>query len=206
MIYLPELPVVGRWFYPLLYEESIRTHARANGLDPLFVAAVIRQESGFRPTIHSAVGAVGLMQLMPATARWAAGRAGLGQFQVAQLEDPAVNIQVGCWYLSYLVKRFKSLDKVLAAYNGGEGNLNYWGTLEGEQLAYAYPETQSYVAQCLRAYDRYKSLYGEDMREAEARERGMRPAIGPPVLPPAASGAPTTPHPAPASPAPAGPH
>lgn len=159
VIYLPELPVVGRFFYPFHYQSDIEKQAKSFGLDPLFVAAVIRQESGFRPNAKSGVGAVGLMQLMPTTAKWAAGSMGMKGFQLAQLEDPAINIRIGCWYLNYLFQKFRDPAKVLAAYNGGEGNLHYWGTLKGEQLAWAYPETQTYVAQCLRAYKRYQDLY-----------------------------------------------
>lgn len=159
VIYLPELPVVGRFFYPFYYQADVEKQAKAFGLDPLFVAAVIRQESGFRPSARSGVGAVGLMQLMPTTAKWAASQMGMKGFQLAQLEDPAINIRIGCWYLNYLFQKFRDPAKVLAAYNGGEGNLNYWGTLKGEQLAWAYPETQTYVAQCLRAYKRYRDLY-----------------------------------------------
>jgi soluble lytic murein transglycosylase len=159
VIYLPDLPVVGRFFYPLNYKETIVEEAGFYGLDPLFVAAVIRQESGFRPHVHSGVGAVGLMQLMPKTASWAAGHVGLKGFKVEQLEDPEVNIKLGCWYLSYLFQQFKEPDKVLMAYNGGEGNVSSWSNQQGEQLAYAYPETQTYVGATMRAYQRYKALY-----------------------------------------------
>ena len=163
VIYLPDLPIVGRWFYPLYYQTEIEKHAKAYGLDPLFVAAVIRQESGFRATAHSNVGAIGLMQLMPTTGRWAAAKMGMRQFKDDQLEDAGTNIRIGCWYLNYLFQKFRDPAKVLAAYNGGEGNVNYWGTLKGEPLAFAYAETQTYVAQCLRAYKRYQELYQADV-------------------------------------------
>ncbi|MEB3220499.1 MAG: lytic transglycosylase domain-containing protein [Candidatus Sericytochromatia bacterium] len=162
IIYLPDLPVVGRLFYPLAYRAEIEQQARAFGLDPLFVAAVIRQESGFKPQARSAAGAMGLMQLMPATARWAAPQMGMRGFRDDQLLEPAVNIRIGCWYLNYLFQRFRDPAKVLAAYNGGEGNVKFWGTLQGEHLAWAYPETQTYVTQCLRAYRRYHELYEEE--------------------------------------------
>jgi soluble lytic murein transglycosylase len=163
VIYLPDLPGAGKWFYPLNYRETVLAQAKAYGLDPLFVAAVIRQESGFRPHAKSAVGAVGLMQLMPQTGRWAAEKVGLKGFKVEQLEDPTINIRLGCWYLSYLFQQFKEPDKVLMAYNGGEGNASAWSTLHGEQLAYAYPETQTYVSATMRAYSRYKFLYKDDL-------------------------------------------
>lgn len=175
VIYLPDLPVVGRIFYPFHYQQEIERQAKVYGLDPLFIAAVVRQESGFRPTARSPVGAVGLMQLMPATGRWAAGKMGIKNFKDAQLEDPATNIRLGCWYLNYLFQKFKDPSKVLAAYNGGEGNVDYWGTLKGEQLAWAYPETQTYVTQCLRSYRRYQDLYGHEVARVTAPMMRFRP-------------------------------
>lgn len=167
-IYLPDLPMVGRAFYPFYYRPTIETHAKTFGLDPLFVAAVIRQESGFRPKAKSPVGAVGLMQLMPKTGTWAAEQLGIKNFQVAQLEDPDMNVRLGCWYLRYLFSQFREPAKVLAAYNGGEGNMAYWGTLQGEQLKHAFPETQGYVAQGMKAYKRYKELYQPEMARVTA--------------------------------------
>lgn len=164
VIYMPDVPLFGRWFYPLHYREVIEKEAQANGLDPLFVASVIRQESGFRPKVKSKVGAVGLMQLMPKTASWASQQVGMKNFKLEQLEDPAVNIKLGCWYLKYLFAQFHDPAHVLAAYNGGEGNLTYWKSLKGEQLRHAYPETQSYVEQGLKTYSRYKSIYQGELR------------------------------------------
>jgi soluble lytic murein transglycosylase len=168
LIYLPDLPVVGRVFYPFWYRPTIEEQAKAFGLDPLFVAAVIRQESGFRPKVHSPVGAVGLMQIMPKTAQWASQQLGIKNFKDEQLEDPAMNIKVGCWYLRYLFSQFHDPSMVLAAYNGGEGNLAYWGTLQGEQLRHAFPETQGYVARGMKTYQRYKDLYQPEVARVTA--------------------------------------
>jgi soluble lytic murein transglycosylase len=168
VIYLPDLPGVGRWFYPFHYRPVIEEQAKAFGLDPLFVAAVIRQESGFRPKVHSPVGAIGLMQIMPKTAQWASQQLGMKGFQTEQLEDPAVNIRVGCWYLRYLFQQFHEPAMVLAAYNGGEGNMAYWGTLQGEQLRHAFPETQGYVNRGMKTYQRYKDLYQPEVARVTA--------------------------------------
>jgi soluble lytic murein transglycosylase len=167
-IYLPELPVVGRLFYPFYYRPAIEQQAKVFGLDPLFVATVIRQESGFRPHARSGVGAVGLMQIMPKTAQWASAQLGIKNFDVSTLEDPSVNLRVGCWYLRYLFTQFHDPAMVLAAYNGGEGNLAYWGTLQGEQLKHAFPETQGYVAQGMKTYARYKALYQPEVARVTA--------------------------------------
>ena len=164
VIYLPDVPLFGKFFYPLYYRELIEKEAQANQLDPLFVASVIRMESRFQPKARSGVGAVGLMQLMPKTATWASQQAGLKNFKLEQLEDPTVNVKLGCWYLKYLFAQFNDPAMVLAAYNGGEGNLNYWKSLQGEQLRHAYPETQNYVEQGLKTYSRYRSLYQGELR------------------------------------------
>lgn len=203
-IYLPELPWVGRWAYPYPHRATIEREAKKRGLDPLWIAAIIRQESGFHPEARSNVGAMGLMQLMPNTARWAAQHVGLKDFQVAQLADPETNIVLGTWYVAYLLKQFKSMDKVLAAYNGGEGNVSYWGTLRGEQLAYAHPETQSYVASCERSHRRYQSLYGGPLPLASAWPASPSPSEVASPLPAASGPVPPSPAPATAVPRPAG--
>jgi soluble lytic murein transglycosylase len=158
-IYAPDLPFLSHWFYPLRYKDLIQAQARQYSLDPLFVAAIIRQESGFKPAAHSKVGAIGLMQLMPQTAEWGASALKLARFKPKDLENPSINIQLGCWYLHHLFQQFHDPAMVLAAYNGGEGNVSLWGALEGDQLHHAFPETQSYVNQGMRTYARYKALY-----------------------------------------------
>lgn len=205
VIHVPELPVVGRWVYPYPYRAVIEREAHRRGLDPLLVAAIIRQESGFDPHARSAVGAMGLMQLMPNTARWAAAQLALPGFKVEALYQPETNIVLGTWYLAHLLRQFKDMDKVLAAYNGGEGNVSYWGTLRGEQLAYAHPETQSYVASCRRTYRRYQSLYATPIQPpawpAVVAAPSLPPSPNPALLPEPALGAtaPQSPLPAPSA-------
>lgn len=156
----------GRVIYPFPYREVVERHATQHGLDPLLVAAVIREESGFNPRARSGVGARGLMQLMPRTARWAAPKAGIRSFGVEDLEDPETNIRLGCWYLAYLSKQFDGdLALVLAAYNGGEGNVSRWRRERGhdpeEMLTAAFPETRRYVQRGLTTYRNYRFLYRE---------------------------------------------
>jgi len=91
------------------------------------VAAVIHTESGFRENAVSARGARGLMQVMPSTAEWVAGRIGYPSFSVEMLFDPRYNIEIGTWYLADLIRQFEGSAVVaLAAYNGGRGEVDRW--------------------------------------------------------------------------------
>ena len=116
------------WFerirYPLHYAAIVRERARAERIDPALLAAVIYQESKFRPSARSKSGAIGLMQITPATAKGIALRTGGTAFTISDLTDPAINIRYGTWYLHDLVAKYRSLRLALAAYNAGQGNVD----------------------------------------------------------------------------------
>jgi soluble lytic murein transglycosylase len=135
------------WFerlrYPLHYTALVRERARAEGFDPALLAAVIYQESKFHATARSSSGALGLMQLTPATARGIALRTGGTSFRVSDLMNPTVNIRYGSWYLHDLFAKYGSISLALAAYNAGEGNVDRWRSL-GEGIQ--FPETRAYVS------------------------------------------------------------
>ena len=128
--------------YPLRYSEYVRVHAAEHGLDPALVAAVIYQESKFRSSVVSSSGAIGLMQLTPATARGIAIRTGGTAFRTQDLFNPELNIRYGAWYLDNLFKKYGSESLVLAAYNAGQGNVDRWRA-NGEGIQ--FPETRAYV-------------------------------------------------------------
>jgi soluble lytic murein transglycosylase len=134
------------WFerlrYPLHYASIVRERAREEQIDPALLAAVIYQESKFRPNARSASGAIGLMQLTPATARGIALRTGGTAFDVSDLTDPAINIRYGTWYLHDLVAKYRSLRLALAAYNAGQGNVDRW---QANGQGIQFPETRAYV-------------------------------------------------------------
>ena len=134
------------WFqrlrYPLRYTAIVRARARAEGLDPALIAAVIYAESKFRPTAVSSAGAIGLMQLTPMTAEGIALRTGGTAFRLSDLTDPTINIRYGSWYLHDLVAKYGSLGLALAAYNAGQGNVDRWRA-EGKGIQ--FPETRAYV-------------------------------------------------------------
>jgi len=138
-----EPPWFERIRYPLRYSEYVRVHARQNGIDPALLAAVIYQESKFDARAESHSGAIGLMQLTPATAHGIAIRTGGARFETSDLLNPEINIRYGSWYLANLFRKYGDERLVLAAYNAGQGNVDRWQA-EGKPIAFS--ETRAYVA------------------------------------------------------------
>ena len=128
--------------YPFRYQQYVRAHARNYGIDPALLAAVIYQESKFDAHARSESGAIGLMQLRPATAHGIAVRTGGGAFRTSDLENPEINIRYGSWYLRHLFRKYGDERLVLAAYNAGQGNVDRWRA-HGEEIQ--FPETRAYV-------------------------------------------------------------
>jgi soluble lytic murein transglycosylase len=151
---------------PLRHEDIIRQQAHDKGLDPALVAAVIYAESHFRDGQISQAGALGLMQLTPATARYIARKSGGTAFVVGDLATPQVNIAYGSYYLRYLLSRYDGNEAfALAAYNAGEGNVDRWraaARAQGRSLsvdAIPYAETRAYVRRVQEAKRDYASSY-----------------------------------------------
>jgi soluble lytic murein transglycosylase len=159
-------PLVWKWMYPIKYEAEIVKAAKHFEVDPHLVLAIIRSESAFDPSTVSKKGAVGLMQVMPDTAEWVIGQAGFQTPANRSLQDPTLNINIGTWYLSYLLQSFdNNLVQALAAYNAGPGKVNSWlarrqwnGTVEDiEHIPFG--ETRHYVQRVLYYHERYKKIY-----------------------------------------------
>lgn len=154
--------------YPLRYEDEITASAATHGVDPYLVAAVIRSESSWDPEASSHQGARGLMQLMPETAQdmVAKGLVDGKRYSYENLEDPNVNIEYGCAYLSYLLTYFNgATDRAIAAYNAGMGNVDGWA--KQDKLlhnAITFPETQAYLVRVNMAKARYQELYPQAFR------------------------------------------
>ena len=128
------------------YDSIIRQAAQTYGVSEGLIKAVMHTESGFNVQARSPVGAQGLMQLMPATAR---------RFNVSNAYDPQQNIMAGAKYLAWLLKRFNgNTTLALAGYNAGEGNVaKYKGVPP-------FRETQDYVR---RVSSRYQNLYAQGL-------------------------------------------
>ena len=154
--------------YPLRYEDEITASSATHGVDPYLVAAVIRSESSWDPEASSHQGARGLMQLMPETAQdmVAKGLVDGKRYSYENLEDPTVNIEYGCAYLSYLLTYFNgATDRAIAAYNAGMGNVDGWA--KQDKLlhnAITFPETQAYLVRVNMAKARYQELYPQAFR------------------------------------------
>jgi soluble lytic murein transglycosylase len=156
---------------PLRHEDIIRQQSREKGLDPALVAAVIYAESHFRDGQTSRAGALGLMQITPATARYIARKSGGTAFVVRDLATPQVNIAYGAYYLRYLLSRYDGNEAfALAAYNAGEGNVDRWiasARARDRALtidAIPYAETRAYVSRVQEAKRDYESNYGSVLR------------------------------------------
>ena len=122
-----EAEAAERAQHPLYYGDLITLYAAEQSLDPALVSAVILCESRFDPRAESRLGARGLMQLMPDTAEWIAGKIGDSNYSFDHLYDAETNIRYGCWYLNYLSKLFRG-DAVLvsSAYHAGQTTVTRW--------------------------------------------------------------------------------
>ncbi|MFN0156371.1 MAG: lytic transglycosylase domain-containing protein, partial [Gaiella sp.] len=120
----------------------------------------IYTESRFDPAARSSAGAVGLMQLLPDTAKGIALRTGGARFVVNDLLNPEINIRYGSWYLRALVEKYGSQRLALAAYHAGQGNVDAWRS-EGKGIV--FPETRDYIDRVVEAERVYRRLYAAEL-------------------------------------------
>lgn len=169
-VVIPRLPDAVREFaLPLAHEDIIRQQAGAKELDPSLLAAVIYAESGFRPRTSHA-GARGLMQITPTTASYIARLSGGTAFEQGDLATPQINISYGAFYLRYLLGRYDhNTVLALAAYNGGEGNVDSWiAKARSAERRFSvdqipFTETRNYVDRVLRARMSYRQKYRAEL-------------------------------------------
>jgi soluble lytic murein transglycosylase len=151
-----------RWYYPLHYENQIQDSATRHKINPNVVAGVIKAESSWDSKATSSAGAVGLMQLMPETARDLArsGAVDARRYPLKDLGDPSVNIEYGTAYLRFLVNRYHEIETALAAYNAGLRHADEWKK-KGDDIraAIEFPETKTYVVRVVRNREAYERLY-----------------------------------------------
>ena len=149
-----------------IIQQAAQTHGVSSGL----IKAVMHTESGFNSNARSPVGAQGLMQLMPATAR---------RFNVSNAYDPQQNIMAGARYLAWLLKRFNgNTSLALAGYNAGEGNVSKYGGIP------PFRETQDYVR---RVTSRYNNLYSGGVSLSSGNSNNTAQIVATDYTPPAAN-------------------
>jgi soluble lytic murein transglycosylase len=149
-----------RLWYPLRYEQIVRGHARNYDLDPALLAAVIYQESKFKASARSSSGAIGLMQLLPDTAKGIAIHTGGTAFRVDDLYDPEINVRYGAWYLRHLLDKYGDERTALAAYNAGQDNVDRW---QRAGVGIQFAETRAYVDRVEDLKQIYRDAYAKEL-------------------------------------------
>jgi soluble lytic murein transglycosylase len=161
--------------YPTPFREAVVRRSSEIGLDPAYVYGLIRQESRFVTDARSGVGASGLMQVMPATARWTARKLGMPGFTPDQLNDHGTNIAIGTGYLKLVLDDFDgSMPLAAAAYNAGPTRPRAWrngAVVEAAAWAENVPfaETRDYVKKVLANTTMYAALLSGQPQSLKAR-------------------------------------
>lgn len=162
---------IERSIYPCPdeYEALVEKYSQEYGVPKEMIYAVIKTESDFDASAKSDKGAIGLMQMMPATFEWLAADILHDPYSVDMLYVPEINIKYGTYYLSRLYNRFGDWDTALAAYNCGEGNVSEWLTdpkysedgvkLNVSKIPNEFRETKNYVKKVNKALKHYSELY-----------------------------------------------
>ena len=164
--------------YPMPFRNAVLSRTQSIGLDPAYVYGLIRQESRFIMAAKSSVGAAGLMQVMPATARWTAKKIGLTDFQAHQITDRDTNIAIGTGYLKLVLDSFNgSMPMAAAAYNAGPSRPRAWRGQTGAPTVEAaiwaenvpFTETRDYVKKVLSNTTNYAALITGQPQSLKAR-------------------------------------
>ncbi len=159
-------PFLARLAYPTYYEDLIVAEAEREGLSPLLMFALVRQESLFEAIATSSAAAHGLMQVIPSTGEYIAGQLNWPpNYRTADLYRPYVSVRFGTWYLARQRDRFGRLDVALAAYNGGPSNAQRWLDAAGEDPdmfleQITFGETRLYLQRIREHYAIHAALYG----------------------------------------------
>ena len=162
---LMKLDITGARRYPVRYTEEIILRAGENSIPAPYIAAIIMAESSYDPGAVSSVGARGLMQIMPETGGWIAGKFG-DEFTEDALFTPEVSIKYGAWYLGFLMDRYENdMRCATAAYHAGQGTVDKWlddpaYSEDGATLMHIpYDSTRTYVDRVMKYYDYYAKAY-----------------------------------------------
>ena len=169
-----------RYFAP--YHDMLKVHAAKQGLDEAWVLGLIRQESRFMADVRSSAGAMGLMQLMPGTAQWVAGKMGLKNWRWGNVTDVDTNLSLGTYYLRHVLDYLDGNPAMAsAAYNAGPGRARAWRpdrTMEAAAWAETIPfnETRHYVKLVMANAGYYASLLSQPPQTLRGRIGEIGPA------------------------------
>ena len=159
---------VYKYLYPKKYSDYVEFYSKEYNIDEDLVYSIIKAESKFKKDAVSRRGAKGLMQIGDGTRDWAMEELDIKDADIFEPED---NIRIGCWYLNTLYKEFGKTDLVIAAYNGGSGNVKKWLSDEeyskdGENLhIIPFSETDNYLDKVKKNYEQYNKLYSKEGRK-----------------------------------------
>jgi soluble lytic murein transglycosylase len=160
--HLPKTDSIVPLLYPAGYRKLVCDAAQTYKIDPLWLHAIIWQESKYNPGSRSGASARGLMQFIPETARTVAASIGMPSLSVENLYDPDISIRLGAAYWSSLMQSLKSPEMALAAYNGGPANAQRWASKSGDPELFVsdigFVETKKYVMLVFAARAAYGSL------------------------------------------------
>ncbi len=166
--------------FPVVWPERYRQHAEEHGVDPSLVYAISRKESAFTPDARSPVGALGLMQVMPGTARAVAERLGMPRPAQSTLVDPDINLRLGVAYLAEMLERFDgNAILAVAAYNAGPSRVERWQEANAGQPAavwienITFAETRDYVKSVLA----FRAVYDWQLRGESRSLAGLMPTM-----------------------------
>ncbi len=157
-----EKNIIQKMLHPKVYSKYVEKYSEEYNIDEYLVYSIIKVESKFRKNAISHREAKGLMQISDITRDWAIEELDLGNIDIF---DPETNIKIGCWYLNKLYNEFGKLELVIAAYNGGSGNVNKWlknteYSKDGKRLHnIPFQETSNYVEKVMTNYGKYKQIY-----------------------------------------------
>ncbi|MEF9990810.1 MAG: lytic transglycosylase domain-containing protein [Romboutsia sp.] len=160
--FLIESKSIQKIMYPKKYSVYVEKYAKEFNINENLVYSVIKAESKFREDAQSRKGAKGLMQISDITRDWAVEELELSNIDIF---EPEHNIKIGCWYLNKLYKEFGDLNLVIAAYNGGSGNVTRWlknsdYSNDGKQLHnIPFEETSNYVKKVNKYFKKYNEIY-----------------------------------------------
>lgn len=186
-----DLAKLRRWLYPLHYEKLVKKYANQYKVDTALIFAMILEESRYRRDAISWAGAIGLMQIMPATGRELARQLKLGRFRSSMLKDPEINIRMGTKYISYLNSIFDGNPMLVSgAYNGGPGRMRRW--LDSKKIKdldefvekITIRETRLHIKKVINSYDNYIEIYGQNEEPAvnsafeEPNQSNQNPILG----------------------------